>query len=698
MNTPVRVAFLVDNLLSRYQIRLFKSALRVARSQGARLIGFQARLMSGDPPHLPSFDGSFLFEMARSPAVDALIVVTTVLANSVGTEVVGSVCTKSGVPVVSIGELPGVPYIEVENASGLRTVVEHLVTDHGRRKMGFIRGPAGNAESMDRERIFRDTHTRLGIPISEELIVPGNFLEPSGIKAVRTLFDERRVHLSDINALVAANDQMAAGAIQELTLRRIRVPEDIAVVGFDDDEFARNCSPPLTTVSQPVERLGGRAVELALDLLAGRTVRKRTVLSTGPMFRASCGCRAHRSRPVPPPAAAASLQPALAECESVAARRLAKLVGAREETPEVDGLTQALLAAEEVDRRAALASFERAVLRSAELGVDPLRWDHVIAPYVEVVDRFAEAYPTNGGERYRRRLLRVQLLINEVAARTQALSRMHALQQANAIRVLGSALASAGTLSKLRKVLEAGLSGLSVRYCSVCLFVDRADRTKATVLLHHIATSPGSMQVLQSEADVEQSLPESAPPNPKLNGHALYISVSRMLVPNAAALAVGSCDLLVYPLVFAESPLGYAMFNVPEPMEQAWMFESLAGHLSSAIYSVLNRQELRRAREEAERASVSKSELVVRMAEEVRAPLKDIRGHLEACLQQKGMSAAQRDHLERARLRSDALLGVVDDLVLSAKSLEQSVVPSERRSSDPRQSLPPPRGPSTQET
>lgn len=666
MNSPIRLAFLVDSLLSRYQVRLFKSAARVARAHGARLIGFQARLMRGELRHPTNFDGSFLFELAKAPAVDAMVVVATVLGGTVGTEVVQSLCAQSSLPVVSIGELPGIPYIEVENEAGLRTVVEHLVTDHGRRKMAFIRGNARNLESMDRERIFRDTLARLGVPISEDRILPGNFLEPSGMRAVRTLFDERGVAPADVDAIVAANDQMAAGAIQELSMRRLRVPEDIAVVGFDDDEFARNCSPPLTTVSQPVERLGARAVELALDLLAGRPVRERTVVSTGPMFRASCGCRSHRSRPVPAPMAAASLKPALVECESVAARRLMKLVGAREEMPDVDSLTQALLASEELDRRAALAGFERAVLRSTELGVDPLRWDHVIAPYVEAVERFAEAYPGNG-ERYRRRLLRVQLLINEVAARTQALSRMHALQQANAIRVLGTSLASTSTIGALRRVLETGLRGLGVRYCCVCLFVDPSERSTATVLLHHVSTAPGSMELMESEADMCQALPDSIPPIPRPSSEKQPLIVAaRSLVARAPALAGHSHDLLVYPLVFGKSPLGYAMFNVPEPIEQAWMYESIAGHLSSAIYSVRSTQELRRAREAAERASMSKSELVARMAEEVRAPLRNIRNHLDVCLQRE-TSAAQRDHLERALLHSEALLGTVDGIVLSAK-------------------------------
>ncbi|HXX69827.1 MAG TPA: substrate-binding domain-containing protein [Polyangiaceae bacterium] len=665
MNTPIRLAILVDNLLSRYQIRLFKSALRIARSRGVRLIGFQARPVRGEASHPASFDGSFLFELAKAPAVDAMIVVTTVLASPVGTEAIRSFCAKSSVPVVSVGALPGVPHIDVENATGLRTVIEHLVTDHGRRNMAFIRGHARNPDSMHRERIFRDTLSRLGIPISEERILSGNFLAPSGTSAVRTLFDERGVDPADVDALVAANDQMAAGAIQELTMRRLRVPEDIAVVGFDDDDFARNCSPPLTTVAQPVERLGARAVELALDLLAGRPVRERTVLGTGPMFRASCGCRPHRSRPVPPPIEAASLEPALAECEAVAFRRLGKLVGAREEAPEIDGLTQALLATDEVDRRAALAAFERAVLRSAELGVDPLRWDHVIAPYVEAVDRFAEAYPANG-ERYRRRLLRVQLLINEVAARTQALSRMNALQRANAIRVLGSALASATSIPTLRKVLEAGLSGLGVRYCCVCLFVDPVERTASTVLLHHLSTTPGSMDLMESEAHMWESLPDSVPPTPMLNGQKPLVVASRALIPDASALAVEGGNLLVYALVSGESPLGYAMFSVPELIEDAWMFEGIVGHLSSGIYSVMAAQELRRAREAAERAGASSRELVTRMAHEVFAPLKDIRKHLEVCLQRE-LTASQRDHLERARLRSDALLHAVDDIVLSAK-------------------------------
>ena len=119
--------------------------------------------------------------------------------------------------------------------------------------------------------------TERGIAIDPALISPGEFVRSSGSEAIRTLIDERQV---EFDAVVAANDVTAFGAVEALAARGLRVPQDVVVVGFDDIAAARFFSPPLTTVRQPLRDQGLIAAEQVLALLRGEPPPSRTTLRT----------------------------------------------------------------------------------------------------------------------------------------------------------------------------------------------------------------------------------------------------------------------------------------------------------------------------------------------------------------------------------------------------------------------------------
>src|SRR5207237_8131321 len=106
---------------------LFHGALRLARERGVNLIGFPGSVLraGGAPP--TSFDGSFLYDLAAAPALDGLVVVSNILAPAVGTDAVRSFCLRRGLPVVSVGELPGFPHVTVAGATRLEPVIHHLL-------------------------------------------------------------------------------------------------------------------------------------------------------------------------------------------------------------------------------------------------------------------------------------------------------------------------------------------------------------------------------------------------------------------------------------------------------------------------------------------------------------------------------------------------------------------------------------------
>jgi LacI family transcriptional regulator len=189
---------------------------------------------------------------------------------------------------VSVGRHPdgGVHYVDVDNVGGARMATEHLIR-LGHRRIATITGPLNTVAGQDRLTGYRQALEGHRIPVEEELIAEGDFAEGSGRAATRQLLP-----LSP-DAIFAASDMMAIGALKAARDAGLRIPQDIALAGFDDVPLASVVEPALTTVRQPIERLGSMAVEILLDILDNeRDAESRTnriILPTELVVRASCG-------------------------------------------------------------------------------------------------------------------------------------------------------------------------------------------------------------------------------------------------------------------------------------------------------------------------------------------------------------------------------------------------------------------------
>jgi LacI family transcriptional regulator, galactose operon repressor len=161
-------------------------------------------------------------------------------------------------------------------------MVRHLVGTT-RRRVAVITGTPNNRDAAERLRRYRDALPELGIEHRAEWELAGNFTEASGYEAARRFLALREPP----EALFASNDSMAIGALSALHEAGHRVPEDVAVGGFDDIPMARYTSPPLTSVSVPMGTLAAKAV----DLLVAAVVTGRTNASAG--VRLACACSGH---------------------------------------------------------------------------------------------------------------------------------------------------------------------------------------------------------------------------------------------------------------------------------------------------------------------------------------------------------------------------------------------------------------------
>lgn len=165
--------------------------------------------------------------------------------------------------------LRNIPGIEkyclfIENFEGAYAATRHLI-ELGHTHIAHISGSAGYQDSEERERGYRQALIDAGLPVDPRLIVQGDYREQSGILALEMLLS-RGIPFS---AIFVANDQMAQGAQLALYRRHIRVPEEISIVGFDDQPGSAFSRPPLTTVRQPAFDIGLAAAQAVLAMLQG---------------------------------------------------------------------------------------------------------------------------------------------------------------------------------------------------------------------------------------------------------------------------------------------------------------------------------------------------------------------------------------------------------------------------------------------
>ncbi|MEV6687212.1 LacI family DNA-binding transcriptional regulator [Streptomyces sp. NPDC051130] len=190
-----------------------------------------------------------------------------------------------GIPTVISGRRSAdeaLPCVDSDNLAGAAGAVRHLL-ERGRRAIATITGPLDVYGAQCRLDGYRQALAAAGHPADEQLIAAGDFTEEGGRRAMRELLERRPA----LDAVFAASDVMAAGARLELRAAGRRIPQDVALVGFDDSVVARHMDPPLTSVRQPIEEMGRTMARVLLERIAGGPADAAVVLPTELVVRES---------------------------------------------------------------------------------------------------------------------------------------------------------------------------------------------------------------------------------------------------------------------------------------------------------------------------------------------------------------------------------------------------------------------------
>ena len=221
--------------------------------------------------------------ISRKGLLDGLLV----QAGKIGDHLIDQLM-DSNVPFVIAGrpsQTHDVSYIDVDNVEAAQNAVSHLVR-LGCQRIGMISGMPLSTVSVDRKEGYCRALTERGRDLEANLIAEGDYTEAGGYYAMQKLLSAKP------DAVFASSDLMAIGAMRAVREAGLRIPEDIALVGFDDLSMAASTNPPLTTIRQPISQFGFSAVEILIDLIEnGIKPARRVIMATELVIRDSCGAK-----------------------------------------------------------------------------------------------------------------------------------------------------------------------------------------------------------------------------------------------------------------------------------------------------------------------------------------------------------------------------------------------------------------------
>ena len=230
----------------------------------------------------PDYERRMAGQILYSGLIDGVIVASNVMDDPV----VEALVNGKKLPFIMVGRHPNdssVSYVDVDNRMGAAQAVEHLIR-LGKKRIATIRGPQTMVAGVDRFQGYLDAMAQAKMKVDPHLVEEGEFSQQGGFQAMQKLLPNQP------DAVFAASDMIAVGAMMAIQEGGWKIPEDIALVGFDGIPSSAHTDPPLTTVRQPITRSGAIAAQLLIDMIENPSpTPRRMILSTELIIRKSCG-------------------------------------------------------------------------------------------------------------------------------------------------------------------------------------------------------------------------------------------------------------------------------------------------------------------------------------------------------------------------------------------------------------------------
>jgi CheY-like chemotaxis protein/signal transduction histidine kinase/DNA-binding LacI/PurR family transcriptional regulator len=491
-------------------------------------------------------------EQINAANLDGLVVILSELKTLKRLKAYGTI------PIVTIGipndEFPG---LIADNYGSMKAEITHLIEQHGRKKIAFIKTWDGHPDGDARLKAYVDALAEHNLSYDPRLVFGYDFLEVEAAEQITHTFIEQQM---EFDAIAAASDKMAIGAMNALEKHGLRVPYDVSVVGFDDIPEASFTTSPLTTVRQPLQAMGRRAVEILLAQLRGEQVAAREVLPPILVRRQSCGCFSdevaqRNSSPGngqvnPRPQIIAEMTQLPIGLDAGWAERLFDALVTDVNNKTSDAF---LIAVDEASRQvisqATVVAALNGWLSILRHQARPM-WADNPAALGQAEDLWQKA----------------RAFIGEAALRQQAQIQAQADAQTAILREFGGVLITTFDIKELMELVSQNLPKFGINSCYLALYTEPGKVSEKVQLIlaqkegQHIALDEANRSIFTHELVRSEFLPEQR------------------------------FNLLTMPLYFREAWLGYVLFEVGS--REGAIYEALRGELSSALQGALLVQQM----------------------------------------------------------------------------------------------------------
>lgn len=597
------IGFLTTNIHTGASRGLWLGILETAVSQNINLICYAGGHINASDPSAAM--RNIIYDQVDTHQIDGLIIWTSALEGARMPNNSASFYTKyNHLPIVDLASFAGFePMVTIDGTEGMRALMLHLIEKHGYQKIAFIRGPEGHQYEQERYGAFLEILAEKNIPFDEKLISPSLGWD-KGAEALSVLLNERGLTVGqDFQAIVAASDLLAIGAIRLLTERGIRMPDDVAVVGFNDIEEGRLVRPPLTSVSLPFYEQGSRAVATLGAMLQHEDVPQVITLNSRLVIRQSCGCPSWSELLAMANLTAVSTPTA---SRTNAQRRIEGELSQIIADPQMVALwvTAFLDAFEEDIYHGKNGRFRTTLDRM--LHQSSLNSDEISAWQNSISILRAELFPVlNANQRVKATALfgQAHVVIGDAVQRVKIAQQLAAQRQSAALRDIGQALSTTFHIAKLAAVLADRLPELGIRSAYVALY-------------ENVARPLDGARLMMAYTDDQRFA---------LGENGRLLPPNQLIPPDL--LPQRRHTLLAEPLYFQNEHLGVVVFEVGP--HDGNLYDVLRSHISSAVKGALLFQDAHQARRHAEKADQIKTRLLANVSHELRTPLNIIINHVQ---------------------------------------------------------------------
>lgn len=568
-NRPV-IGLLVNDLVGSYQYGVWSGVEKGAKEAGCDVVSFNGGELNS--AMLNKSIRNETFKLASAADVDALIVVAPSIANAMThEEALEYIRSFKPLPFIVVGmDDPSVPCVMVDNDAGMEAVVEHVVGFHKRKLPLYLGGPLLNPEAVTRRNMFLSVLDRYGIPFDPRLDLVGEFDFGLGRRRILEVLDQG----IPFDAVVAANDEMALGAMEALRERGLRIPDDVVVTGFDDIEEASFATPALTSVRQPVSDQGLTSMRLLLShLREGANLPDRVLEPASLVARGSCGCHS------------ASLSEgfgsAIRDVASGAgpmefARRIAKILDQPAESVAVTRLASALhanTASNTVED--AILAFEACLSLLSKPDDDSDRWQAHISRLRRNILPLATQDPASVLA-METAFHQMRILAHERAVQKSSYKSTKIERWTRQLHLTGSQLITTFDVHNLVESLAADLDSLQLSSCHLLLREPDGTEEQLRLILSY---AKGQRKPCPSEGILVET---------------------RGLIRRLVSAEDQTSAIAIEPLFFESTHLGFALLELAP--RRGMLLDALRTQISAALMGARLAVEVRARTEELERA------------------------------------------------------------------------------------------------